>query len=131
MEITYSKVGDYYIPNLILENTIKNTSIGKYGRLRLKYLKQYKKAEYTILFMDNKLQEHLEQIDKEAQKRYDIIIKQLVEKENITEELKQKNQLKWVGLMNNFKNLAEEIILKELIYVQGKWYGKNVRKRIF
>lgn len=117
MEITYSKVGDYYIPNLVLENTIKNTSIGKYGRLRLKYLKQYKKAEYTILFMDNKLQEHLEQIDKEAQKRYDIIIKQLVEKENITEELKQKNQLKWVGLMNNFKNLAEEIILKELIYV--------------
>ena len=50
MEITYSKVGDYYIPNLVLENTIKNTSIGKYGRLRLKYLKQYKKAEYTILF---------------------------------------------------------------------------------
>lgn len=96
---------------------MKNTSIGKYGRLRLKYLKQYKKAEYTILFMNNKLQEHLEQIDKEAQKRYDIIIKQLMEKENVTEELKQKNQLKWVGLMNNFKNLAEEIILKELIYV--------------
>lgn len=117
MEITYSKVGDYYIPNLVLENTIKNTSVGKYERLRLKYLKQYKKAEYTILFMDNKLQEHLEQIDKEAQKRYDIIMKQLMEKENITEELKQKNQLKWVGLMNNSKNLAEEIILKELIYV--------------
>ena len=67
--------------------------------------------------MDNKLQEHLEQIDKEAQKRYDIIIKQLMEKEKVTEELKQKNQLKWVGLMNNFKNLAEEILLKELIYV--------------
>ena len=117
MEITYSKVGDYYIPNLVLENKMKNTCIGKYGRLRFSYLKQYKKAEYKILFMDNKLQEHLEQIDKEAQKRYYIIMKQLMEKENITEELKQKNQLKWVGLMNNFKNLAEEIILKELIYV--------------
>lgn len=67
--------------------------------------------------MDNKLQEHLEEMDKEAQKRYNIIIKQLMEKENVTEELKQKEQLKWVGLMNNFKNLAEEIILKELIYV--------------
>lgn len=117
MDITYLKVGDYYIPNLVLENKMKSVSIGKYGRLRLKYLKQYKKAEYTILFMEDKLQEHLEQIDKEAQQRYDIIMKQLMKKQNVTEELKQKEQLKWVGLMNNFKNLAEEIILKELIYV--------------
>lgn len=117
MEITYSKVGDYYIPNLVLENKMKNISIGKYGRLRLKYLKQYNKVEYAILFMDNKLQKHLEQIDKEAQQRYDIIMKQLMKKQNVTEELKQENQLKWIGLMNNFKNLAEEIILKELIYV--------------
>ena len=115
--IADSKVRDYYIPNLVLENKMKNTFIGKYGRLRLQYLKQCKKAEYTILFMDNKLEEHLEQIDKETQKRYDIIMKQLMEKENVTEELKQKNQLKWVGLMNSFNNLAEEMILKELIYV--------------
>lgn len=117
MDITYSKVGDYYMPNLVLENKMKNVSIGKYGRLRLKYLKQYKKAEYTILCMEDKLQEYLIQIDKIAQERYDIIMKQLIKKENITEELKAKNQLEWVGLMNNLKNLSEEIILKELIYV--------------
>lgn len=117
MDITYSKVGDYYIPNLVLENKMKNVSIGKFGRLRLKYLKQYKKAEYTILFMEDKLQEHLIEIDKVAQERYNIIMKQLIKRENVTEELKQENQLKWVGLMNNLKNLAEEIIFKELIYV--------------
>lgn len=117
MDITYSKVGDYYMPNLVLENKMKNVSIGKYGRLRLKYMKQYKKAEYTILFMEDRLQEHLIQIDKIAQERHDIIMKQLIKKENITEELKAKKQLEWVGLMNNFSNLAEEIILKELIYV--------------
>ena len=117
MDITYSKVGDYYIPNLVLENKMKNTCIGKYGRLRLRYLKQYKKAEYTILFMEDKLQEHLIEIDKVAQERYNIIMKQLIKRENVTEKLKQENQLKWVGLMNNLKNLAEEIIFKELIYV--------------
>lgn len=117
MDITYLKVGDYYMPNLVLESKMKTVSIGKYGRLRLKYLKQFKKAEYTILFMEDELQEHLIQIDKMAQERYDIIMKQLIKKENITEELKQKNQLKWVRLMNNLKNLTEEIILKELIYV--------------
>ncbi len=117
MDITYSKVGDYYIPNLVLENKMKNVSIGKFGRLRLKYLKQYKKAEYTILFMEDKLQEHLIEIDKVAQERYNIIMKQLIKRENVTEKLKQENQLKWVGLMNNLKNLAEEIIFKELIYV--------------
>lgn len=117
MDITYSKIGDYYMPNLVLENKMKNSYIGKYGRLRLKYLKQYKKAEYTILFMEDELQEHLIRIDKLARERYDIIMKQLIKKENIIEELKQKDQLKWVGLMNNLKNLAEEIILREFIYV--------------
>lgn len=117
MDITYSKVGDYYIPNLVLENKMKNVSIGKFGRLRLKYLKQYKKAEYTILFMEGKLQEHLIEIDRGSQEKYNIIMKQLIKRENVTEELKQENQLKWVGLMNNLKNLAEEIIFKELIYV--------------
>ena len=96
---------------------MKNFEIGKYGKLRLRYLKEHKKAEYTILLMDNELQKHLMVVDKIATERFELLMKQNAEKENITEELKEKDQLKWVGLMNNMKHSAEEIILKELIYV--------------
>lgn len=117
MKIEYTKVGDYYLPNLVAPENMKNFEIGKYGKLRLRYLKEHKKAEYTILLMDNKLQKHLMEIDKIANERFDLLMKQFAQKENITEELKAKDQLKWVGLMNNIKHSAEEIILKELIYV--------------
>lgn len=117
MKIEYTKVGDYYLQNLVAPSNMKNFEIGKYGKLRLKYLKEHKKAEYTILLMDNKLQKHLMEIDKIANERFDLLMKQFAQKENITEELKAKGQLKWVGLMNNIKHSAEEIILKELIYV--------------
>ena len=117
MKIEYTKVGDYYLPNLVAPENMKNFEIGKYGKLRLKYLKEHKKAEYTIWLMDNKLKKHLMEIDKIANERFDLLMKQFAQKENITEELKAKDQLKWVGLMNNIKHSAEEIILKELIYV--------------
>lgn len=117
MNIEYRKVGDYYLPNLVAPENIKNFKLGKYGKLRLNYLKIHKKAEYTILLMDNKLQKHLMQIDKQANDRFKLLMKQLIEKENITEELKATNQMEWVGKMNNIKNRAEEIILKELIYI--------------
>ena len=117
MKIEYTKVGDYYLQNLVAPSNMKNFEIGKYGKLRLKYLKEHKKAEYTILLMDNKLQKHLMEIDKIANERFDLLMKQFAQKENFTEELKAKDQLKWVGLMNNIKHSAEEIILKELIYV--------------
>ena len=116
-EITYYKHGDYYLPNLVAPENMKNFEIGKYGKLRLRYLKEHKKAEYTLLLMDNKLQKHLMEIDKIATERFNLLMKQFAEKENITEELKVKDQLKWVGLMNTIKHSAEEIILKELIYV--------------
>lgn len=117
MDIEYRKVGDYYLPNLVTPENIKNFKLGKYGKLRLKYLRDFKKAEYTILLMDNKLQKHLMQINKQANDRFEILMKQLAEKENIKEELKATNQMEWVGRMNNIKNRAEEIILKELIYI--------------
>ena len=117
MKIEYTKVGDYYLPNLVVPENMKNFKIGKYGKLRLRYLKEHKKAEYTILLMDNELQKHLMEVDKIATERFELLMKQFAEKENITEELKAKDQLKWVGLMNNIKHSAEEIILKELIYV--------------
>ena len=117
MNIEYRKVGDYYLPNLVATENIKNFKLGKYGKLRLNYLKDFKKAEYTILLMDNRLQKHLMQIDKQGNDRFEILMKQLIEKENTTEELKATNQMEWVVRMNNIKNRAEEIILKELIYI--------------
>ena len=114
--IEYTLVGDYYLPNLVIEPQRK-INLNKYGRLRLEYLRNHKKAEYTILFMDNKLTDHLEGVQETATKRVKEIIKSLKEKSNLTEEMKNKDQLYWVGMMNNFKNQAEEIVLKELIYV--------------
>ena len=114
--IEYTLVGDYYLPNLVIEPQRK-IDLNKYGRLRLEYLKKHKKAEYTILFMNNKLTDHLEEVQKTATKRVKEIIKSLQDQSNLTEEMKNTDQLYWVGMMNNFKNQAEEIVLKELIYV--------------
>ena len=114
--IEYIRTGDYYLPNLVLAEQ-KKIQLNKYGRLRLDYLKNHKKAEYAILFMDNKLTDHLEEIQETAAKRIYEIIRSLKEQSNLTEEMKNTDQLYWVGSMNNFKNQAEEIVLKELIYV--------------
>ena len=114
--IEYIRNGDYYLPNLVLAEQ-KKIQLIKYGRLRLDYLKNHKKAEYAILFMDNKLSDHLEEIQEIAAKRIDEIIKSLKEQSNLTEEMKSTDQLYWVGMMNSFKNQAEEIVLKELIYI--------------
>lgn len=117
MNIEYHKEENYYIPNLLPTENIKKFQLGKFGRMRLKFLKEQKKSEYIILFMNDKLQEHLLEIDKTANDRFEFLMKQLAKREKITEELKASDQLKWVGLMNNIKHSAEEIILNELIYV--------------
>lgn len=114
--IEYIKKGDYYLPNLVIEPQRK-INLNRYGRLRLEYLKNHKKAEYTILFIENKLVDHLEEIQETAIKRVEEIIQKLKLQSDLTEEMKNTNQLYWVGMMNNFKNQAEEIVLKELIYV--------------
>ena len=114
--IEYIRNGDYYLPNLVLAEQ-KKIQLNKYGRLRLDYLKNYKKAEYAILFMDNKLTDHLEEVQEIATKRVEEIIKSLKQQSNLTEEMKNTDQFYLVGMMNNFKNQAEEIVLKELIYV--------------
>lgn len=114
MIMSYSKIEDYNLPNLVLKNPL--SSFGKYGLLRLKFLKQNKKALYQQLLVKDELTNHLIEVDKNANERVENIIKSLAEKENVNEDLKGTNQLKWVGLMNNFKSQAEEIILNELIY---------------
>ena len=119
LEITYHKEGDFFVPDLYLEKEDYENDyiIGKYGHLRLEYLKQHKKAEYIIMFMNKTLNKHLKEIQETAQARVDLIVEQLKKENNLTEEMKNTNQLYWVGMMNNLKNEAEEIVLKELIYV--------------
>lgn len=115
--IEYIKQGDYYLPNLVLDPEETNYTIGKYGRMKLNYLKNHKKAEYIILFMAGKLNRYLHEIDIACEDRIKTIISQLVKQENVTEELKATSQMEWVCRMNSIKNRAEEIALNELIYV--------------
>ena len=115
--IEYIRKGDYYFPNLVDSASVNLNELGKYGKLRLKYLLDHKKVEYTILWNENKLKSHLLEIDKTANERFSLLMKQFAEQENITEELKASNQIEWVCRMNNIKNRVEEIIFSELIYV--------------
>ncbi len=118
-KITYHKIGDYYIPDLYLEkeNYQNDYQIGKYGHLRLEYLKNYKKAEYTILLMDGTLRKHIVDTDIQAKEKIKILIKQMLDKNPIDENLKNTDPLKWTGLMNNYKYCVEEIVLNEFIYL--------------
>ena len=115
-EIEYHLEGDYYIPNLIMPKQEKIT-LNKYGRMRLNYLKEHKKAEYSIMLLEGTLNTHLKEIQETATTRVEQIIKQLKEKSNLTEEMKNTDVLYWVGTMNSIKAQAEEIIYNELIYV--------------
>ena len=115
-KITYRKEGDYFIPNLSLPIQPKN-QIGKYGRLRLNYLKNFNKGLYTELLIDGTLKQHLLDINECANERVHVLIKQFAESENIDEHLKEHHQMEWVQAMNNIKNRAEEIVLNEIIYV--------------
>ena len=116
MSISYTKVGDYLLPDLRLEDK-ERFNIVKYGLLKLEYLKKNKRGVYTELIMKDKLNEYLHDIDITLMEKEQSLIKELAEKENITEELKNNNQMLWIGKMNNIKNRAEEIILKEYIHV--------------
>lgn len=114
--IDYTLVGDYYLPNLKLEQEEKIT-LNKYGLLRLDYLKKHKKVELSIMFMNMTLNKHLKEVQETAQARVNELVEQLKAKSDLTEDMKNTDMLYWVGTMNAIKNQAEEIVLKELIYV--------------
>ena len=113
--ISYTLVGDYYIPNLVLKQEEK-VILNKYGRMRLNYLKTHKKAEYTILFMNGELNKHLKEIQETATRRVNQIIAELKAQSSLTEDMKNTDMLYWVGTMNSIKAQAEEIVLNELTY---------------
>ena len=116
MNISYTKKGDYLLPDLILENK-KQYNIGKYGLLSLNYIKKEKLGLYFDLLVNDKLNEYLHNIDTIVMEMVQKLINELSEKENITEELKDSNQMLWISKMNNIRNIVEEIVLKEYIYV--------------
>lgn len=115
MEITYTLHGDYLLPDLVLPKQ-EHFTYGKYGMLRRTYLKIYKKILYTNLLTNCDLTQHLAEIDQQANERLGLLIKQMAETQCVTEEFKAKDQMAWIGAMNNIRVCAEEIILKEIVY---------------
>lgn len=113
----YTKIGDYYYPNIVVDNTEKVT-LSKYGRDRLRYLKEYNKGLYTELLMTGKLTEHLKEIDLNSEKKVHSIIQNMAKKDGIPVYFDDTKieQLEWVKCMNNYKNIAEEIVNNELIF---------------
>ena len=115
-KLTYTRCGDYYIPNLKLAEQ-PDKPIGKYGRMRQRYLKEYRPVLYSSLILTETLYPHLLEIDEAANERMDILMPQLMKAAGVTEELKAVDQMKWVGLANACRAQAEEIIQSELIFV--------------
>ncbi len=118
VELTYTKVGDYYIPDLILdEDPATEKFYGKYGDLRRTYLREHKPKLWAVLVNNGTLADHLKGIERTAERRMDMLLPQMMKVAGVTEELKARDQMAWVGLINNCIARAEEIILADLIYV--------------
>jgi hypothetical protein len=113
--MSYTLHGDYYLPDLVLRE--EEPTYGKYGMLRKQFLKEHRSARYQYLLLIGKLNEHLNQTDQEAREQVETLMEQMTEKQGVTEELKAQDQMEWVRLMNNIKASAEEMVLKNMIYV--------------
>ena len=113
--ITYTRQGDYNLPNLLppQEEPVPH---GKYALLRKKFLKEHRRIAYTNLLTSGQLSSHLSEIEQTALSRLEQMVTQMAKAEGVTEELKERDPMKWVGLMNNLQNAAEETVLAELIY---------------
>ena len=113
--MSYTLHGDYYLPDLVLRE--EEPTYGKYGMLRKQFLKEHRSARYQYLLLTGKLNEHLNQTDQEAREQVEMLMKQMAEKKGVTEELKAQDQMEWVRLMNNIKASAEEMVLREILYI--------------
>ena len=112
--LSYTLHGDYYLPDLEINEG--EPTYGKYGIMRKQFLKEHRSARYQYLVLTGKLTEHLNQVDKEAKEKVEMLVEQMAEQWGVTEELKMQNQMEWVRRMNNIKNVAEEMVLLEIIY---------------
>ncbi len=113
--ITYTMQGDYNLPNLLPPQE-PEVHLGKYALLRRKYLKEHRRVMFTNLLTSGKLNQHLMETEQAARSRMEQIVSQMAKEAGVTEALKTSDQMKWVGLMNNLRNAAEETVLNELIY---------------
>ncbi len=115
MNISYTKAGDYYIPDIVLSDTTKY-HIGKYGRMHQEYLKENRPILYDDLILTEKLLPYLAEIDETCRRRLDIIIPEMARREGVDAELKRRSSLEWAARMNSIKSRAEETVLQELVY---------------
>ena len=113
--LRYTLQGDYYLPDLALNE--EEPTYGKYGMLRKQFLKEHRPIRYQNLLLSGKLTAHLNQIDQEVTEQVEVLMKQMAEKQGVNENLKRQNPMKWIRLMNNVKASAEEIVLKERVYM--------------
>jgi hypothetical protein len=111
---TYTRIGDYFLPDLIIDEAER--PIGKYGRMRKCYLKEHRPILFTNLMVSGKLHQHLAEIDQSCTERMELLTRQMIKRENVTEALKAADQMEWVRRMSSIQNRAEEIVLRELIY---------------
>lgn len=112
---TYRQCGDLFIPEIALPDTPRNP-IGKYGRMRHRYLKEHRGVLYNAMKLDGTLWSHLAEVDKTCKERMDVLVLGMKETQGITEELKARDHMAWVGAMNNICSAAEEILFTEVIY---------------
>ena len=113
---TYRQEGDYLLPNLFLPPDTEEYPLGKYGRMRQRYLKEHRRALHSSLMPEGTLMKHLAEIDRSCNDRLEIIEKALMKQEGVTEALKAADQMEWVGRMNNIRQRAEEVVFSELVY---------------
>lgn len=113
--LSYTLHGDYYLPDLEINE--EKPTYGKYGIMRKQFLKEHRSARYQYLVLTGKLTEHLNQVDKEAREKVEMVMEQMSEQWGVTDELKMQDQMEWVRRMNNIKNVAEEMVLLEMVYV--------------
>jgi len=118
MELTYTKVGDYYLPDLMLddEEGMEEMPLGKYGELRQRFLKEHHHGTYTAMLLDGRLMPHLREVDRRAQEQVDGIVDELKKRNGIDEGMKSRDQLGWIQAVNAFLAQAEEIVLPEIVY---------------
>lgn len=112
---TYTQVGDYFIPNLVISETAQSP-LGKYGRMRKRYLKEHRPVLYTNLLVTGKLDQHLAEIDMACEVRMELLTQQMAKQEGVTEALKAADQMDWICRMNSIGSRVEEIVMNELVY---------------
>ena len=115
MEITYTNHEGFCLPNLTLPRK-EDASFGRYGRLRLKYLKDHRRVLYINLLTAGELAQHLSEVDQQAQEMLELLVKQMAQEQGITEQMKAEDQMAWVGAMNNIRSAAEEVVFQEIVF---------------